>query len=222
MRREEWLIGLLVGSAAALGLIAIFLMLRSDGGGGAPGPEQPRRRPPDQVQVWVGELDEGVVGVLGPVWGDPSPDRAYEGTLNHDLGLEGDAALGYCRLLVFNTSKQPKTLSIRDSLLEIKGAQGRRVPLRSLAGMAERGEVTIPDGLAFTLRAVGILQEAIEIPPASMANLVVSFAHPAPLAAASAVQTAKGSALEARPIPRSRLQRLMQSPAERDLERLIR
>lgn len=88
--------------------------------------------------------------------------------------------------------------------------------------MKDRGEVEIPDGLAFTLRAVGTLRHAVVIPPESMANLVVPFAHPAPLAAAAAVQTAKGLALEARPIPRGRLQKLMQDPGQSDLEQLIR
>ena len=222
MRRDEWLVGLLVGSAVALGLIAVFLMLRPFSNDRAPGPEQPRRRPPDEIQVWVGELTEGVVGVLGPVWGDPEPDRSYEGSLNHDLGLKGDAALGYCRLLAFNTTDQPRTLSLGDRVLEIVGKSGQTVPLRSLAGMLDRGEVKIPEGLAFTLRAVGTLRHEVEIPPGSMMNLVVPFAHPAPLAAVSAVQTAKGSTLEARPIPRGRLQRLIQDPGQGDLEQLIR
>lgn len=93
MRREEWLVGVLVGSAVALGLVAVFLMVRQPGDR-PPGPEHPRRRAPEEIQVWVGELQPGVVGVLCPVWGDPAPDRLYEGNLNRDLGLEGERALG--------------------------------------------------------------------------------------------------------------------------------
>ena len=221
-RRDEWLIGVLVGSAVALGLVAIFLMVRPVVDPDEPGVDHPRRHAPEKVQVWVGTLQPGVVGILAPVWGDPTPDRSYEGRLNETLGLTGPKALGYCRLLAFNTTEQPQTLSIPDRLLEITGGEGRVVALRSLAAMVDRGEVQVPEGLAFTLRAVGTLRHEIEIPAGSMANLVVPFAHPAPLTAASAVQTAKGEALRARPILRRRLQRLMQRPDRGDLERLIR
>lgn len=222
MRRTEWLIALLVGSATALGLVTVLLVLRPFDSDREPGPEHPRRHAPAQVQIWIGDLQDGVTGVLAPVWGDPDPDRAYEGSLNEDLGLKGDHALGYCRLLVFNTTDEAQTLRITDRLLEVTGPGGRTVALRSLAGMAERGEVQVPDGLAFTLRFSGTLRHDVQIPPRSMANLVVPFAHPAPLQAASAVQTAKGSMLTARQIPRDDLQRLMQDPSHRHLESLTR
>lgn len=221
MQRAEWIVAVLVTGASVLGLAAIVLVVRPFDSSEEPGPDHPRRRAPNQVEVWVGEIDDGVLAVLSPVWGDPKPDRSYDGSMNRDLGLEGDAALGYCRLLLFNTSKTAKTLSLDDSLLEI-AKEGGPVPLRSLVGMVERGEVTVPDGLAFTLRAVGTLRPAVTIPPGAMANLVVPFAHPAALDSATAVQTAKGSALRARPIPRGRLQAIMQDPSQRDVESLLR
>ncbi len=181
-----------------------------------PGDSIPRRRPPAQVVVWTGDLAPGLKGVLGPVWGDPKPDRDHDLVLNGDLGLEGERALRYFRLLVFNATQEPHSLELREGgLVMTDGGGGKPIQLRSLSAMVARDEIEVSGGLAFSLRSLGALQESIEVPAGTYAKLVVPFGGRARLETATAVAAAgQGTPLRRRQMAAAEYRRLLANPDE--------
>jgi hypothetical protein len=185
------------------------------------GPTIPRKRPPVQVVVWTGDLAPGLKGVLAPVWGDGRPDQDHADLLNDGLGLEGERALSYFRLLVYNTSDEQRALDLGEGQLVLLGEEGEKpMPLRSLARMAEDGEVTIPRGMEFSLRGIGALSRRVEIPPGRFAKLVVPFGGSARLESARTVVTANGTELHRRQMATAAYRRLLEDPDERRIEDL--
>jgi hypothetical protein len=175
----------------------------------------PRRGYRHEVVVWTGEVAPGLKGVLGPVWGDPKPDRDHDGILNRDLGLEGANALAYFRLLVFNTSNEPRVLELGNGRLVMTGEDGARsLPLRSLAAMVTAGEVTVDARLRFTLHSLGALSPRLEIPPGEFVKLVVPFAGDARIERARTIVTAQGTVLRRVELARAVFRHLMESPDE--------
>lgn len=205
-------------TAGIVWLVSPWDLGRHDGAGHT----IPRRRPPAQVVVWTGDLAPGLKGVLGPVWGDPKPDRDHDVVLNSDLGLEGDRALRYFRLLVFNATSETRSLELGEGgIVMTDGGGGKPIPLRSLAAMMERGEVELDGALAFSLRSLGALQETIEIPAGRYAKLVVPFGGRARLETATAVAaTAHAQPLRRRQMAAAEYRRLLSSPDESRVEDL--
>jgi len=175
----------------------------------------PRRLPRAEVVVWTGELAPGLKGVLGPVWGDPKPDRFHDQQLNEDLRLDGERALAYYRLLVFNTTSEPHTLRLDDGQIVMLGETGgTKLLLKSLAHMAETGQVEIRGGLEFSLRTLGALATTVEIPAGSFARFVVPFGGGGSLETARAVATKDGNELRRRQIAQAAFRRLLEDPDE--------
>ena len=217
MEQNDWTPAVLITAtvclltAALVYLVAPWTPSRDRPGGDT----IPRTSYQDEVVVWTGELAPGLKGVLGPVWGDPGPDRDHERLLNEDLGLSGVDALAYFRLLVFNTGQESRTLGLKDGALVMTGADGARaLPLRSLAARVADGELELDAGLRFTLGSMGVLSESVEVPPGNFAKLVVPFDGEARIDQARAVVTAEGTVLRRVEIARTAFRRLMEDPDE--------
>ena len=186
-----------------------------------PGPSQARRFLADEMPVWVGELEPGVLGVLGPVWGQDEPDLEHDRRLNEQLGLEAEQGLAWYHLLLFNRAEEARDVSLADGALRIRPSVGaERVELRSLAGLVARGEAQVAPSLAAVLSARGALSETVEIPAGWMADLLVAFDRHVPLGEAVEVATRQGAALEQRPMTRRDLDRLVEDPDRALLEDL--
>jgi hypothetical protein len=224
MDREDWTPAVLITASICLltaGLVWLVTPWDPLSDRDAAGQSAPRRHGPAQITVWTGELAPGLKGVLGPVWGDPKPDKDHDSLLNDDLGLDGAEALAYFRLLVFNTTDEDHTLVLRDGELRmVDEGGGGPILLRSLAAMEQQGEIEISGGLAFSLRSLGALQERIEIPAGRFAKLVVPFARGARLETAKAVATMHGTALVRRRIAAAEFRQLLSDPDETRLEDL--
>jgi hypothetical protein len=178
-----------------------------------PGPGHARRLPPTEIAVWAGEVVPGVKGLLGPVWGDPEPDRFHD----EALALPNAGGLAWYRLLLFNTSAEERTVPLVDGTLSIRPAgSDADVALRSLASMVRRGEVRIPEGRRAMLEALGALDESVRIPAGSMASLLIPFTRRVDLAVAQAVATEDGSEFHRRPMARADLQALLYDPPDLD------
>jgi hypothetical protein len=223
--RNDWTPAVLITASIALvtaGVVWLVSPWAAGRFGEHPGETIPRRRPPPQVVVWTGDLAPGLKGVLGPVWGDPKPDRAHDTVLNEDLGLGGDRALHYFRLLVFNITDETRSLALGEGGLVMADAGGGQpIPLRSLPAMLQRKEIELPGGLAFSLRTLGALNEKVEIPPGEFAKLVVPFGVRAHLETATAVAaTAYAKPLRRRQMAATEYRRLISNPDERGVEDL--
>jgi hypothetical protein len=187
------------------------------------GPGKARHLPPPEVSVWAGEVVPGVKGLLGPVWGDPDPDRRHDEGLNETLLLSPPDGLAWYRLLLFNTTSEERSVRLADGTLTIRPssqhAEGETaVPLRSLLSMERRGEVTIPPARRVVLETLGALDESVRLPAGSMASLLIPFTRRVDLGAAQAVATEDGTEFHRRPMPRAELQALLYDPP--DLERV--
>jgi hypothetical protein len=224
MERGDWTPAVLITATVSLVTAGLVWLLTPLGAGryaNDAGPTIPLKRPPSQVVVWTGDVAPGLKGVLGPVWGDPKPDRDHDQILNGDLGLEGDAALSYHRLLVYNTTDETRSFEIVDGLILMQdGGGGGPRALKSLARMMDDGEITIPGGLAFSLRSLGALSRTVEIPAGSFAKLVVPFDRSASLESATAVVTVHGTDLKRRQMAAAAFRRLMEDPDESRLRDL--
>jgi hypothetical protein len=186
-----------------------------------PGHTIPRHVPHNEVVVWTGEVAPGLKGVLGPVWGDPKPDRFHDASLNKDLGLEGERALVYYRLLVFNTTEEARSLDLGEGRIVMLGeTEGGKLPLRSLAKMVERKEISLDGGLEFSLRSLGALTTRVEVPAGSFAKLVVPFDGKARIETARAVATKDGTELRRRQIAQGAFRRLVEKPDESQVKDL--
>jgi hypothetical protein len=217
MEREDWTPAVLITASLSLlvtGLVWIWAPW-NPGGSGTGNHTIPRHGLPPEVVVWTGEVAPGLKAVVGPVWGDDRPDRLYDSDLNRDLGLTGDRALSWFRLLVFNTSKEDRILDLEDGRLVMRaGGSGPSFPLKSLARMAQRGEVRLDKAHEFTLRSLGALVEHLDIPAGEYARLVVCFRGAPRIDRVASVATAQGSALHRRPMARITFRRLLESPDE--------
>jgi hypothetical protein len=220
----DWTPAVLITATVSLVTVGLVWLVTPWGPGrfGEPsGPTRPRHRPPAEVVVWTGELAPGLKGVLGPVWGDARPDQDHADLLNDDLGLTGERALAYFRLLVFNTSDETRSLALGAGELVVLGEEGQSpLPLRSLARMVADGEVAIPRGLEFSLRSLGALTESIDVPPGRFAKLVVPFGGSARLDTARTVVTAHGTELHRRQMATAAFRRLIEDPNEGRLKDL--
>ncbi len=217
MEQNDWTPAVLITAtvclltAALVYLIAPWTPARGAGGGDT----IPRSNLRNEIVVWTGELMPGLKAVLGPVWGDPGPDRDHERLLNEDLGLDPGEALAWYRLLVFNTGTEPRRLALEDGALVMTGPDGARaLPLRNLAALVAKGDVQVDDGLRFTLGSMGALSDAVEVPPGQFAKLVVPFDRDARIDQARAVVTAQGTALRRVELARAAFRRLMEDPDE--------
>ncbi len=217
MDQQDWTPAVLITATICLVTAGLVYLVRpwDPSAAGAGGDTIPRTRYRDAVVVWTGELAPGLKGVLGPVWGDPGPDRDHDGILNEDLGLEGDKALAWFRLLVFNTSKSPQTLELRAGALVMTGEEGERaLPLQSLAKRMADGDLRVDEALRFTLGSMGALSERVVVPPGAFAKLVVPFDGDARLERAQTVVTAQGTVLRRVEIARTMFRHLMENPDE--------
>jgi hypothetical protein len=216
MDRNDWTPAVLITATVSLVTAGLVSLLAPWGAGREPppGPDRPRHALASEVVVWIGELGPQLKGVLGPVWGDSEPDRDHDGLLNQDLGLSGPEALSYYRLLVFNTSAEPRTLTLGDGRIVMEGENGDRVYLKNLAAMVERGELSLSPSLAFSLRSLGALSERVEIPPGQAASLMVPFNGEARIETARAVALADEREFRRRQMARASFRRLIEDPDE--------
>lgn len=224
MRRADWTPLVLITASISVTVVAAVLLttpwLRAPWDS-EPGPVQERRFLAEQVQVWVGDLAPGVVGLLGPVWGQIEPDRAHDTRLNQQLGLEGDGELAWYHLLLFNRSDAAQTVSLADGALTIRPPDGADpVALRSLAGLVARGEARVAPSLAAVLAARGALSETVEVPAHTMADLLVAFDRRVALDQAVDVTTRAGVSLRRRPKTRRDLDELVEDPTSAGVEDL--
>jgi len=217
MDQNDWTPAVLITATVCLFTAALVWLVApwTPGAGRDGGSTIPRTRYRAEVVVWTGELAPGLKGVLGPVWGDPGPDRDHERLLNEDLGLAGRDALAYFRLLVYNTGTEARTLRLEDGALVMTGAEGARaLPLRSLAARVAAGQLKIDAGLRFTLGSLGVLSKTVEVPPGQFAKLVVLFDGEARIEQARAVVTSQGTVLRRVELARTVFRRLMEDPDE--------
>jgi hypothetical protein len=226
MRERDWTPAVLLTATVCVTVVAVLWVttpgLREAVFPAESGPARARHLPPSEVAVWAGEVVPGVKGLLGPVWGDPDPDRRHDEGLNESLRARPEG-LAWYRLLLFNTSGEDRTVRLGDGTLTIRpssAAPGAEsvAPLRSLVSMERRGDVTIPPGRRAVLEALGALGESVRIPAGSMASLLIPFTRRVDLADAQAVATEDGSAFRRRPMPRAELHALLYDPP--DLERV--
>ncbi len=218
MERSDWTPAVLITATISLvtaGLVWLVGPWGSAGLYGQPGATMPRHAAVDKIAVWTGQLAPGLKGVLGPVWGDALPDRDHDGLLNEGLGLEGDRALVYYRLLVFNTTKEARSLELGEGQIVMLGESGGgKIPLRSLARMVQRGEIKLTGSLAFSLRSIGALSTKVKIPPGRFAKLVVPFDGGASIETARVIATKDGTELRRRQITQAAFRRLVEDPDE--------
>ena len=224
MRRADWTPLVLVTASISVTVVAAVLLttpgLRAPWGS-EPGPALARRHLAGELQVWIGDVAPGVLGLLGPIWGEEKPDRAHDARLNEQLGLIGEEGLAWYHLLLFNRSDAVQRVSLADGALVIRPAQGDgRAELRSLVGLVARGEARVAPSLATVLTARGALSETVEIPGGWMADLLVAFDRRVPLDEAAEVATATGTAFRRRPMTRRDLDDLVEDPASARLEDL--
>ena len=209
MPRSEWTP--LVVAAATVGVVTAFLIWAVSTrfvGDDEPGDSKPLRSAPPQVTLWVGEVHPGLKGALTDVYGDTRPDHAHDARLNEQLGLEGDAALAFYRLLLFNTSTEERAYPLRSGgLAVVADADGPEALLHPLSGPP-----TLDGGTRFALEALGTLRDSVAVPAGSMANIVVAFDRRRDLSRAAGVETAEGTALAQRRMSRVMLRRLIENP----------
>ncbi len=216
MERNDWTPAVLITATVSL-LTAGLVWIVAPWGPtteGPPRPDVPRHGLAQEVVVWIGEFGSDLKGVLGPVWGDAGPDRDHDGLLNEDLGLAGERALSYYRLLLFNTSKEPRTVTLGEGRIVMEGEHGDRVYLKNLAEMVARGDVELSPSLAFSLRSLGALSETVEIPGGQAASLMVPFNGPARIETARAVGLANEREFRRRQMARATFRRLIEDPDE--------
>lgn len=214
MTRDEWSQALFVTATIALvtaGLVWLLGPGRRGSEWDEPGSMKPRRVAPPEVTLWVGEIEDGLKGVLTSVYGDAEPDAAHDAQLNEDLGTA--APLGFYRLLLYNTSEAPKRFALADGALVVIPAEGAEtVRLRNLAAELASGQLEPAPGLAFTLDRLGALRDAVDVPAGQRANLVVAFSGRRDLATARSVETAEGRTFRRLPKTRAELRRLIADP----------
>ncbi len=224
MEANDWTPAVLITATISLmtaGLVWLVTPWGTGLSGQEPGRTMPRRLPQAEVVVWTGDLAPGLKGVLGPVWGDPKPDRHHDGLLNEGLGLTGDRALRYFRLLVFNTTEEARSLELGEGRIVMLGETGGgKLPLRSLARMVKNGEIQLGGSLAFSLRSLGALSTTVEVPAGSFAKLVVPFDGGASIDTARAVATQDGTELRRRQIAQATFRRLVEDPDETQVKDL--
>ncbi len=229
MQRDDWTPAVLATALISLLTAALVWVFFPAGfGDEEPGATRPRRRPPDEVVVWTGEIQPGLKGVLGPIWGDPGPDLEHDRELNEELGLEelaagadAGAAPRWYRLLLFNLGAAEQVLPLTDGALTIAAPDGGpSAPMGSLSRWLREGVAEAPPGLAFTLQSHGALNERLQLPPGTSAHLVLPFAGPVDLEDAEAVRTAEGRQLTRRPMERLRYRRLLEGADEEALRDL--
>ncbi len=236
MRRPDWTpIVLITASLSVTVVVAVFLtspylssLFRTQ-----PGPTVPRHALAPKIDVWVGEIEPGLVAVLGPVWGEAGPDAAHDARLNEELALPEGTDFGWYQLLVFNVGKEERRLTLPDGALRIRvkreaDAEGAgaaagavdAVSFRSLAPLIARGEASPSPGLATVLRARGTLGESVTIPAGWMADLLVPFDRRVALDRALEVASATGSTFRRRPMERRKLEALVEDPSHALVEDL--
>jgi hypothetical protein len=215
MERDDWTPAVLITATVSLVTAGLVWLVAPWEHPGGPGDTIPRREAPATVTVWAGEIAPGLKGVLAPIWGDPRPDRDHDILLNRDLGLAGDHRLSWFRFLVFNQTGEARSLELGDGRILLVGPDGSgTLPLRNLAGMAERGEIDLPDGLAFALRSLGSLRDVLEIPPGRYAQLLVPFEGALDIDSVRGVRSSDGRPFERLPMAQARFRRLIEKPDE--------
>jgi hypothetical protein len=224
MRKFDWTPTVLVAATASLTVVAVVFLttpwLRRSLGGD-PGPERARRALADELSVWVGDLGGGLTAVLSAVWGDAEPDLAHDGYLNEGLALAGERRLAYYRLLLFNTSAEPRTVSLADGTLSIRRPGGRGdVPMQSVPGLVAAGEADPAPALARVLQSLGTLQDSVTVPGGESASLVVAFSSRVDLASADGVAAGSGATFRRRRILRRDFESLLAEPDEQRLRGL--
>ena len=216
MERNDWTPAVLITATVSLLTAGLVWIVAPWGpaGEGPPGPDVPRHNLAPEVVVWIGDFGPDLKGVLGPVWGDAEPDRDHDGLLNQDLGLEGERALSYYRLLLFNTSDEARSVTLGDGRIVMEGEHGDRVYLQNLASMVARGDLKLSPSLRFSLRSLGALTETVDIPPQRAASLMVPFNGKARIETARAVGLANEREFRRRQMARTTFRRLIESPDE--------
>jgi hypothetical protein len=176
-----------------------------------PGPERGERGAPADVDLWVGEVVPGVKGVLTSVFGDAQPDRAHDEELREGLRLAPGAPLAWYRLLLFNTSAEPRTVPLRPGGLVVETEDGA-TSLASLPALLKSGEARPSPALSAVLRGLGALREEVSLPAGDATLLLVCFDRRVDLAGAKTVATANGARFHRRRMGRGELQRLIAEP----------
>ena len=213
-------------AAATAVLVFAILTLASSWLRGERGPPRVRHHPASalatDVDLWVGDLAPGVRGVLASEWNDPAVDAAYDDEMNRDLGLTGGRGLAYYRLVVFNTSDRPVSLTFRDGGLTLTPKGERPLPMRSLASLLLGGDgrAAPASPQAATLRALGAGRETVEVPPGGRHSHPIAFERRVPLALAAAVAWVDGTEFHARRIPGQRWSGILEGPSAADVKDL--
>lgn len=182
-----------------------------------PGPVAAERSAPGEVDVWVGR-QEGVTAVLSTVWGDPGPDQAHDAALREGLALEGGGSLACYSLLLFNLSDAARTVVLGEGALVLEdGAAG--AGSASLRRRLESG-ARPSAGLTSVLKALGALDDRVELAAGEGSRVLVCFERRVDLAEARGVRFRDGTAFRARRMGRRDLQRLFTDPDEAELKSL--
>jgi hypothetical protein len=177
---------------------------------------------PTEVDLWVGDLAPGVLGVLSTENDDPLVDERADAALNDALGLAGAEGLAYYRLRAFNRGASPATLAIGDGALVVTPRDGSPLPLRTLAaalsGGAGREAPASP--AAETLRRLGADRTVLEVPPGAFVSHPVALSRRVPLGEVESVARADGTAFHRRRIPQRQWSGLVASPSLDELKDL--
>lgn len=176
---------------------------------GTPLEPRPAATAPAQVDLWVGELGDGVKGVLSSEWGEPLADARYDAEMNRDLGLPPAAGLAYYRLTVFNTGERPVTLAFEDGALVITPRGGDPLPMKSLATLLGGANGPVPQ----TLRWLGADRVEVAVPAGRRHSHPVAFGRRVALSEAVSVARADGTAFRPRRIPGAAWSGLLENPS---------
>jgi hypothetical protein len=167
---------------------------------------------PAEVVLWVQAVaPSGMKIALAPVWGDPGPDREHDRALAARLGLPATDAPAWLRLLVVNGTASSQRVEPARLGLVVEGPAGT-ARVGSLRAVLERAGRTLGPAEERLLSSLGAWQEQVEVPPGSVAPLLVCLDRPVDLAQARSVLGREPSGFARRPMPRGTFQRLLAEP----------
>lgn len=165
-----------------------------------------------EVVLWVhAAAPPGLKLALAPVWGDPGPDREHDRALAGQLGLPGEGAPAWLRLLAFNTSGEVQRLEPARLGLVVESPAGRAAWCSVRERLAAAGRTPGP-AQERLLSSLGAWQERVDVPPGQVATLLVCFDRPVDLSQAQRVAAREVPAFARRPMARGAFQRLLEAP----------
>lgn len=222
---RDWTSLVLVVTTLSLSTVAMVFTaerLRPDLAGAGdlqPGPVLAERAAPAEVDVWVGRRPDGVTLVLSGVWSDQGPDGAHDEAVREALALPSPAPLACYSLLLFNLSKDTRTVALGDGALVLSDG-ARDEPLVNLEARLAREDIAPPAALRAVLNGLGALSQQVALPAGDAARVLVCFGRRIDLAQARGVRSGDGVAFSPRRMHRRDFQRLVSDPDEEQVSTL--